>query len=236
MNKLSDRESPLWDSGAPPVHLLCILVYTDSMRVTTTCVSLDSLVILRRDIDCSVNSRWCGNRQRPDGHEHHSFVLPLAHWYRRLRRLWRTSCNVYMWLGPYDHFIHCDLYIRWKNIVCTRLPPCNCLVPCLSPCCTSGTSSEIGGIPKIYALLQQAAVDTPVPGNQDGSYLTMKSNQGMVFGAATILSGFSGVFCDQGGNIYMLSLDRLIRRSRRLLAASKLILKLFHIRSLSIFL
>jgi hypothetical protein len=37
-----------------------------------------------------------------------------------------------------------------------------------------------------------------VPGNQDGSYLTMKSNQGLVFGAATILSGFSGVFCDQG--------------------------------------
>ncbi|KAK7677837.1 hypothetical protein QCA50_019149 [Cerrena zonata] len=32
----------------------------------------------------------------------------------------------------------------------------------------------------------------------------------MVFGAATILSGFSGVFCDQGENIYMLSLDRLI--------------------------
>jgi hypothetical protein len=26
----------------------------------------------------------------------------------------------------------------------------------------------------------------------------MKSNQGLVFGAATMMSGFSGVFCDQG--------------------------------------
>lgn len=50
----------------------------------------------------------------------------------------------------------------------------------------------------MYALLQQAGIDTPVYGNQGGSYLTMKSNGGLVFGAATILSGFSGVFCDQG--------------------------------------
>lgn len=50
----------------------------------------------------------------------------------------------------------------------------------------------------MYDLLVQAALESPVPGNSGGSYLTMKSNQGMVFGAATILSGFSGVFCDQG--------------------------------------
>jgi urea-proton symporter len=50
----------------------------------------------------------------------------------------------------------------------------------------------------MYDLLTQAAKSMPVTGNQDGSYLTMKSNQGLVFGAATILSGFAGVFCDQG--------------------------------------
>lgn len=50
----------------------------------------------------------------------------------------------------------------------------------------------------MYDLLVDAARVTPVPGNQEGSYLTMKSNQGLVFGAATILSGFAGVFCDQG--------------------------------------
>lgn len=50
----------------------------------------------------------------------------------------------------------------------------------------------------MYDLLQKVAVTIPVEWNQDGRYLTMKSNQGLLFGAATILSGFSGVFCDQG--------------------------------------
>ena len=50
----------------------------------------------------------------------------------------------------------------------------------------------------MYELLVQAGKEAPVPGNQNGSYVTMKSNQGLVFGAATIMSGFSGVFCDQG--------------------------------------
>lgn len=50
----------------------------------------------------------------------------------------------------------------------------------------------------MYDLLVNAGHATPVPGNQGGSYLTMKSNQGLVFGAATILSGFAGIFCDQG--------------------------------------
>ncbi|KAH8093139.1 Na+/solute symporter [Cristinia sonorae] len=63
---------------------------------------------------------------------------------------------------------------------------------------TYGTAPETGSIGRLYELLVQAGVDTPVVGNQNGSYVTMKSNQGLVFGAATILSGFSGVFCDQG--------------------------------------
>lgn len=61
-----------------------------------------------------------------------------------------------------------------------------------------GTSSETGSIGALYDLLAQAGIDSPVSGNVDGSYLTMKSNPGMVFGAASILSGFAGVFCDQG--------------------------------------
>ncbi|KAH9921658.1 Na+/solute symporter [Fomitopsis serialis] len=61
-----------------------------------------------------------------------------------------------------------------------------------------GTSQDTGSIGALYDLLVQAGIDNPVDGNQGGSYLTMKSNQGMVFGAATILSGFAGVFCDQG--------------------------------------
>ena len=51
----------------------------------------------------------------------------------------------------------------------------------------------------MYDLLVRAAENTPVEGNSGGSYLTMKSNQGLVFGVAGMLTGFSGVFCDQGG-------------------------------------
>ncbi|KAH0833962.1 Na+/solute symporter [Lanmaoa asiatica] len=65
-----------------------------------------------------------------------------------------------------------------------------------------GTSPAVGSVSELYDLLQQAAIDTPVVGNQDGSYLTMKSNQGLVFGAAAVLSGFAGVFCDQGEIIH----------------------------------
>ncbi|KAI0691691.1 Na+/solute symporter [Earliella scabrosa] len=61
-----------------------------------------------------------------------------------------------------------------------------------------GASEATGSIGALYDLLVQAGKDAPVVGNQDGSYVTMKSNQGLVFGAATIMSGFSGVFCDQG--------------------------------------
>ncbi|KAF8589125.1 putative urea transporter [Ramaria rubella] len=62
---------------------------------------------------------------------------------------------------------------------------------------TFATSDIIGSTSAMYDLLVDAARITPVPGNQEGSYLTMKSNQGLVFGAATILSGFAGIFCDQ---------------------------------------
>ncbi|KAI9066782.1 Na+/solute symporter [Trametes sanguinea] len=61
-----------------------------------------------------------------------------------------------------------------------------------------GTSDATGSISALYDLLVEAGSDAPVDGNRNGSYLTMKSNQGLIFGAATILSGFSGVFCDQG--------------------------------------
>ncbi|KAF9502130.1 Na+/solute symporter [Pleurotus eryngii] len=61
-----------------------------------------------------------------------------------------------------------------------------------------GTSPVTGGLHGMHDLLTKAGNDVPVTGNAQGSYLTMKSNQGLVFGAATILSGFSGIFCDQG--------------------------------------
>ncbi|KAG2349269.1 hypothetical protein BDR05DRAFT_873682, partial [Suillus weaverae] len=61
-----------------------------------------------------------------------------------------------------------------------------------------GTSPEIGSLARMYRLLTQAAIDVPVPDNANGSYVTMKSKQGLVFGASALLSGFAGGFCDQG--------------------------------------
>ncbi|PPQ64121.1 hypothetical protein CVT24_008732 [Panaeolus cyanescens] len=63
---------------------------------------------------------------------------------------------------------------------------------------TFATSQETQGVSGLYDLLVKAGAELPVTGNINGSYLTMKSNDGLVFGAATILSGFAGVFCDQG--------------------------------------
>lgn len=63
---------------------------------------------------------------------------------------------------------------------------------------TFASSPEIGSPGKLWDLLQQAALDSPVAGNVDGSYTTMKSNGGLVFAGCTIAAGFAGVFCDQG--------------------------------------
>lgn len=78
---------------------------------------------------------------------------------------------------------------------------------------SSGTAPDIGSTERMYDLLVKAADNTPVEGNQDGSYLTMKSNNGLVFGVAGMLTGFAGVFCDQGelsSNSYMSTGSRLV--------------------------
>ncbi|GAA5947178.1 hypothetical protein JCM3775_002690 [Rhodotorula graminis] len=61
-----------------------------------------------------------------------------------------------------------------------------------------GTSDVIGSPGKLYDLLQQATVLAPVDGNAGGSYTTMNSQGGMLFGGCTIATGFAGVVCDQG--------------------------------------
>jgi hypothetical protein len=60
------------------------------------------------------------------------------------------------------------------------------------------TSNETIGSPsRMYDLLQEAAVKRPVPGNQDGSYLTLKSNFALIFGVIQLCSGSGTVFLDQ---------------------------------------
>ncbi|KAI9725616.1 MAG: hypothetical protein M1828_002901 [Chrysothrix sp. TS-e1954] len=60
------------------------------------------------------------------------------------------------------------------------------------------TSSLIGSPGKMYDLLTAASKAHPVAGNQDGSYLTMRSQQGGIFFVINIVGNFGTIFCDQG--------------------------------------
>ncbi|KAJ7109606.1 solute symporter family transporter [Mycena crocata] len=59
------------------------------------------------------------------------------------------------------------------------------------------TNPLIGSPAAMYTLLEEAALKRPVPGNLDGSYLTMKSNFALVFGVIQLCSGSGTVFLDQ---------------------------------------
>ncbi|OAL21890.1 hypothetical protein AYO20_11291 [Fonsecaea nubica] len=61
------------------------------------------------------------------------------------------------------------------------------------------TSNDLIGSPgKMYDLLVHAGNVRPVAGNQNGSYLTLKSNYGLIFGVIQLCSGMGTVFLDQG--------------------------------------
>ncbi|KAJ7155761.1 solute symporter family transporter [Mycena filopes] len=55
------------------------------------------------------------------------------------------------------------------------------------------TNPLIGSPSAMYHLLQEAALKRPVPGNFNGSYLTLKSNLALVFGAIQVCSSGSAV-------------------------------------------
>ena len=48
------------------------------------------------------------------------------------------------------------------------------------------TSDQIGSPARMYELLQEASVRNPVPGNAGGSYLTMRSVSGIIFGVINL--------------------------------------------------
>ncbi|KAI0736599.1 Sodium:solute symporter family-domain-containing protein [Fomitopsis betulina] len=56
----------------------------------------------------------------------------------------------------------------------------------------------IGGFEGMYQKLQQAAIERPVAGNAGGSYLTLKSNYGLVFMVIQVFGGLGTVMLDQG--------------------------------------
>lgn len=58
-------------------------------------------------------------------------------------------------------------------------------------------SPLIGSPGQMYELLKNAGNQRPVAGNQDGSYVTLKSNFGLIFGVIQLCSGSGTVFLDQ---------------------------------------
>ncbi|GAA6015627.1 hypothetical protein JCM10207_008149 [Rhodosporidiobolus poonsookiae] len=59
------------------------------------------------------------------------------------------------------------------------------------------TSDKIGSPGKMWELLQAASERAPIEGNKDGSYLTMMSKSGGVFGIINVVGNFATVFLDQ---------------------------------------
>ncbi|KAJ7723668.1 urea transporter [Mycena metata] len=59
------------------------------------------------------------------------------------------------------------------------------------------TSPKIGSPGKMYELLTNASTAAPVPGNAHGSYITMRSKNGLIFGVINIIGNFATVFQDQ---------------------------------------
>ncbi|EPS43878.1 hypothetical protein H072_2174 [Dactylellina haptotyla CBS 200.50] len=60
------------------------------------------------------------------------------------------------------------------------------------------TSPELGSFGKVWELLQEASRNEPVEGNEQGSYLTMRSKDGGIFFVINIVGNFGTVFLDQG--------------------------------------
>ena len=49
----------------------------------------------------------------------------------------------------------------------------------------------------MHELLASAAAETPVSGNAHGSYLTIRSKNGLIFGVINVIGNFATVFQDQ---------------------------------------
>ncbi|KAF3026602.1 hypothetical protein E8E14_014323 [Neopestalotiopsis sp. 37M] len=60
------------------------------------------------------------------------------------------------------------------------------------------SSEQLGSPSAVYDLLVQAAFDHPVDGNAEGSYLTMRSKEGVIFFVINIVGNFGTVFLDNG--------------------------------------
>jgi urea-proton symporter len=61
-----------------------------------------------------------------------------------------------------------------------------------------GSSDKLGSPKAVFDLLVEATTRHPVEGNAGGSYLTMRSYEGVIFFVINIVGNFGTVFCDAG--------------------------------------
>ncbi|KAG2111969.1 urea transporter [Suillus discolor] len=59
------------------------------------------------------------------------------------------------------------------------------------------TSGYIGSISRMHHLLDEVSKISPVAGNAGGSYLTLRSKNGLIFGVINLIGNFATVFEDQ---------------------------------------
>lgn len=58
------------------------------------------------------------------------------------------------------------------------------------------TSPILGSPARVWELLRDASIASPVSGNAEGSYLTMRSKSGLIFGVLNIVGNFgTGQYC-----------------------------------------
>ncbi|KAF1347630.1 Sodium:solute symporter family-domain-containing protein [Delphinella strobiligena] len=63
---------------------------------------------------------------------------------------------------------------------------------------TYATNTNLGSPARVYDALKAASERHPVSGNADGSYLTMRSQEGAIFFVINLVGNFGTVFCDNG--------------------------------------
>ena len=63
---------------------------------------------------------------------------------------------------------------------------------------TYATNNILGSPAKVYDALKAASAAHPVAGNAEGSYLTMRSQEGAIFFIINLVGNFGTVFCDNG--------------------------------------
>lgn len=61
----------------------------------------------------------------------------------------------------------------------------------------AGSPDKIGSPGAMYDMLKEAAARKPIDGNAQGSYVTMRSRSGIIFGVINIIGNFATVYNDQ---------------------------------------